>query len=90
MHTNKKVDQQNARIQVQKHKKHKSIFQVCFRISKTKYDNVNPTTWNKPPKHQKKITLNWVPTMNNKLQEINVLQQILVAIMHYKIGTQHY
>jgi hypothetical protein len=22
---------------------------------------------NKPPKHQKKITLNWVPTLNNKL-----------------------
>jgi len=28
--------------------------------------------------------------MNNKLQEINVLQQILVTIIHYKIGTQHY
>jgi hypothetical protein len=29
----------------------------------------------------------WLPM---QLQETNVLQQILVAIMHYKIGTQHY
>ncbi len=73
-----------------KNTKNTSLFFKCALESQRQ----NMRMWtqqhgNKPPKHQNKITLNWVPAMNNKLQEINVLQQILVAIMHYKIGTQH-
>jgi hypothetical protein len=71
--------------------KNTSLFFMCvLKSQRQKMIMWSQQHGNKPPKHQKQITLNWVPTMNNKLQEINVLQLILVAIMHYKLGTQHY